>query len=161
MYRFQAQRNRGFKGEAMLDQLFGVAFDIVKATPLQQRRGIDRYMTGRLHGQRFSVEYKADAVAASSGCAFVEVDVAGAPGWALSSEADYLAYHVVGGLTYVVRMSALRALLPEWAGRFQRRTIRNQSYDATGILAPLDVLGGAADRVLGRVAPACAEQTGA
>ena len=146
-YRFQTQRNRGYEGERMLDKVFGKFFDVRRATATQQRQGIDRVMVGKEHKQTINVEYKTDYTAASSGNAFVEVSFDGRPGWAHTSQADFIAYFVPGKHTYIVRPCALRTHLPDWEGRFEKRTVLNSGYTATGLIVPLSYLAEIADAI--------------
>lgn len=140
MYRFQTMRNRGYKGEKMLDGLFSKFFDVRRATATEQRNGIDRVMTGKEHKQVINVEYKTDYTAATSGNAFVELAFDGKPGWARTSQADFIAYFVPGKHTYIVRPCTLRNHLSEWEGRFEQRTVLNAGYTATGLIVPLAYL---------------------
>lgn len=140
MYSFNKQRSRGYAGEQTLDRLFGKFFEIRRASAAQQRQGIDRVMMGKAHKQTIRVEYKTDYTAATSGNAFIETLVAGQPGWALTSQADFIAYFVPNQHAYIVRPAALRTHLNEWEGRFEQRTITNRGYMATGLLIPLTYL---------------------
>ena len=146
-YRFQTQRNRGYAGEKMLDKVFGKFFDVRRATATQQRNGIDRVMVGKEHKQTINVEYKTDYTAASSGNAFVEIAFDGRPGWAHTSQADFIAYFVPGKHTYIVRPATLRTHLQEWEGRFEKRTVLNSGYTATGLIVPLSYLAEIAEAI--------------
>lgn len=147
MYRFQAQRNRGYEGEKMLDKMFAKFFDVRRATASQQRQGIDRVMTGNEHRQVIHVEYKTDYAAASSGNAFIEVACDGKPGWAHTTQADFIAYFVPGKHAYIVRPATLRSHLAEWEGRFEKRTVLNAAYTATGLLVPLPYLAEISEQI--------------
>jgi hypothetical protein len=147
MYRFQTQRNRGYEGEKMLDGVFSRFFNVRRATASQQRDGIDRVMVGKEHGQQITVEYKTDYTAASSGNAFVEIAFDGRPGWAHTSQADFIAYCVPGKHTYIVRPQTLRTHLSEWEGRFEKRTVLNAGYTATGLIVPLAYLAEIAEAI--------------
>ena len=149
MYRFDAQLQAGKAGETMLDRIFGAFFHIAKANPLQQRRGIDRVMTGKEQRQRIFLEYKTDTTAATSGHAFIELEYGGKPGWALTSEADFLAYMVRGKAIYVLRPATLRNRLSEWRDHFETKTIQNSTYGGTGLLVPLPYLAEISERIIG------------
>lgn len=147
MYSFQTQRSRGRAGEAVLDKIFGKFFQVKRATATQQRQGIDRVMTGNEHKQTIHVEYKTDYAAASSGNAFVEVACDGKPGWAHTSQADFIAYFVPGKHAYIVRPATLRNHLAEWEVRFEKRTVLNAAYTATGLLVPLPFLAEISEQI--------------
>ena len=149
MYRFNAQLRQGNAGEEMLDKLFAKFFDIIKANPFQQRRGIDRVMVGKDHRQRITVEYKADSTAASSGHAFIELEYGGKPGWALTSEADFLCYMVRGKCIYILRPATLRNRLSEWEAIFETKTVQNSTYGCTGLIVPLPYLAEISERIVG------------
>jgi len=140
MYSFRKQRSRGHEGERILDALFGKFFEIRRASAAQQRQGIDRVMMGKAHKQTLHVEYKTDYTAVTSGNAFIELHCAGSPGWALTSQAQYIAYLVPDQHVYVVNVAKLRTQLTEWERRFEQRTITNRGYMATGLLVPLTCL---------------------
>ena len=126
-YQFDAQHADGLAGEAFLDALFSRWYRIRPASAAQQRRGIDRWF--RTTTRRLAVEYKTDHTAARTGNAFVEtvsVDTAHKPGWAYTSQADYLVYYIPpDGLVYVLRFAVLRRELKptgelEGPGRLSR-----------------------------------------
>lgn len=147
MYGFQTQRAKGLQGETMLDKIFGRFFNIHRATATQQRSGIDRVMVGKEHRQTIHVEYKTDYAAASTGNAFIEVLCDGKPGWAHTSQADFIAYFVPGKHAYIVRPATLRSHLAEWERRFENRTVTNAAYTATGMLVPLSFLADISEQI--------------
>ena len=60
-YSFREQLARGEQGEAVLDAYFGQRWHVARASPRDQRRGIDRWFTGQAHpSRRVAVEYKTD-----------------------------------------------------------------------------------------------------
>ena len=88
------------------------------------------------------VEYKSDRTAERTGNAFVEtvsVDTANKPGWAHSSQADWLMYLVPGQCEalYIIRMADLRQRLATWQATYQQRRIPNDGYHTVGLLVPL------------------------
>jgi hypothetical protein len=136
------QLSRGEAAEHRLDNHFADRFDITPATREQQRRGIDRIFQHRETGARYTIEYKTDWTAASTGNAFVEtvsVDAQGKPGWAYASQADWLIYYVPGQhRIYIMSFTALREQLPRWVERCRNAPpIPNQGYNTLGILVPL------------------------
>lgn len=138
-YQFDRQLAQGAEGEAFLDEYFMAWFDIRRATPAEQRQGIDRWFTRGT--RRLAIEYKTDMTAARTGNAFVEttsVDTAGKPGWALSSQAHMLVYYIPpDGLIYAIWMARLRRSLPRWDLLYPTRAIPNQGYHTHGLLVPL------------------------
>lgn len=141
-YDFITQLKRGHEGEAFLDALFGEEFLIVEPRGAQ-RSGYDRLFQPRDHSRAsFTVEYKTDQTAARTNNAFVEtvsVDSAGKIGWALTSQADYLAYYIPDplALVYMVPFGDLRARLERWQSEYPMRSVRNDGYLTKGLLVPL------------------------
>jgi hypothetical protein len=132
----------GRDGEEFLDKLFSIKFTIEQVDREDQRRGIDRYFTGKSEdAKRLAIEYKTDHRAADTGNAFIEtvsVDSADKEGWAYKSQADYLIYYLPeDGLIYSIRMSALRRCLDRWAQEYPTRAAPNKGYNTYGILVPL------------------------
>jgi hypothetical protein len=148
-YPFHTQQAQGEAGEAVLDRFFSRWYRILPAGRAQQRRGIDRvFVAGQ---RRLAVEYKSDSTAAKTGNAFVEtvsVDTSRTPGWAYTSQADFLVYFIPpDGLVYVVQLATLRRALPGWLRRYPVRAIPNEGYHTHGVLVPLDEFERLAQRV--------------
>jgi len=136
------QLAKGEAAEAMLDHYFASRCQIQPATRAQQRQGIDRIFTHRQSGKCYTVEYKTDWTAARTGNAFIEtvsVDTQGTPGWAYSSQADWLAYFIPDHRAiYLVAFADLRAQLPQWLATCKAAPpIPNHGYHTLGILVPL------------------------
>jgi hypothetical protein len=139
---FQQAKALGNKGESLLDRMFSVFFDVKPATPEQQMHGIDRVMVGKQAKQKITVEYKTDYTAATSGNAFIELESGDKSGWALTCEADFIAYIVPGKHVYVFRPCTLRNHLSQWKEECIVKSAQNPSYHATGLLVPLSTLAG-------------------
>ena len=144
-YDFRKQLAIGERYERQLDAFFCQwPVDIRPATAEEQRRGIDRVFTSRATGSVDTMEYKADDKAGRTGNAFIEtvsVDVTGKPGWAVSSQADYLVYLVTRPMTvYLIGMKRLRAALPRWKMKYPTVKAQNDGYCTLGVLVPLDEL---------------------
>lgn len=143
VYSFQEQLAKGQTYEQQLDAAFADRFFIRPATRAEQRRGIDRiYRPRKAPYQVLTIEYKADKTAGRTGNAFVEtvsVDVQDKPGWAISSQADWLFYLVLGACEtlYIIQMDRLRKQLPKWHRTCQERRIPNEGYHTVGLLVPL------------------------
>lgn len=146
MYDFSERLKFGEKHERFLDGYFNDNFTIRDASQADQRRGIDRYFTDRRNGKTYSIQYKSDETAARTGNAFVEtvsVDTNNTPGWAHTCQADFIVYYVVGrGPAYVVRPSAIKKKLTDWAKKYPCRSIPNKGhgrkrYNTIGLLVPL------------------------
>lgn len=152
LYRFDEQLERGEQGEALLDRHFSRWFRIARATPGEQRQGIDRWFYALHRPSSFAVEYKTDWTAAQTGNAFIEtisVDTRDRDGWAYTSAADVLLYYVPGrSCIYVLTLTALRFRLPFWQQQYPVREIPNSGYHTHGLLVPLTELEGCAQRVL-------------
>jgi hypothetical protein len=141
-YDFATQLSKGEAAERLLDAHFATWFAITPASADEQRRGMDRWWTGRKTGQRFAVEYKTDYRAAQTGNVFIEtVSVDGAkPGWAFTSQARWLIYFTPGfggEQVYMVVLEDLRTKLREWRERWPEKTVQNQGYTSRGVIVPL------------------------
>lgn len=142
IYDFRQQLHQGQAGEHRLDQFFSEWYDIAPVGMEQQRQGVDRMFKRKDNGTTYKVEYKTDKTASSTGNAFVEtvsVDTANKPGWAYSSQSDYLVYFLPEDLLiYVIAFDRLRSHLPQWAKCHRTRRIPNKGYHTVGLLVPLD-----------------------
>ena len=77
------------------------------------------------------------------------MDTQNKPGWAKSSQADYLVYYVPDDeLVYVMKMKKMREHLNEWMSRYPERKIPNQGYNTIGVLVPLKEFEKHAEQVL-------------
>lgn len=139
MYRFKTQKRKGAEIEQELDAYFGQSYDLRRATPEQQRQGIDRVFVH--DGSQVTVEYKADWTAHTSNNAFIEVQVGDKPGWALTCQAQAILYYVPQRKTgYWLLPPELRAQLRGPWRNFPRKTVHNCNFVAVGILVPLAML---------------------
>lgn len=137
-YQFTSQKQLARPIEARLDGYFEKFFEVQPANGWQQHRGIDRIFTGRAFGQRLMVEYKSDFLAADTGNAFIELSVGDKPGWAVSCNADWLVYYVVGNCTaYVISVVLLKNRIPIWKGGHPVKTVKNAGFTAQGLVVPL------------------------
>ncbi|MBK8035333.1 MAG: hypothetical protein IPK17_38675 [Chloroflexi bacterium] len=138
-YRFQTQLQQGEQGEATLDAYFAQRYKITAATMAEQRRGIDRWFFNPTTGNRFSLDYKTDTRATQTGNVFVETKHSDRPGWAYTSEADWLFYYLPDAwMVYVVGLPFLRAKrLSGWAAQYPTRSAVNNSYTTYGLIVPL------------------------
>lgn len=152
MYQLDEQLAQGEGAEARLDHHFQDRFLIQPATRAQQRGGIDRLFTHRQTGISYTIEYKTDWTAGHTGNAFIEtvsVDTEQIPGWAYTSQAEWLVYFVPIRLAlYLIAFSDLRAQLPHWLLSCRAAPpIPNQGYCTHGILVPLSQLARCASRI--------------
>jgi len=152
IYNFGAQLVKGEAAERELDTHFSEWFAIRRATRAEQRSGIDRVFTRKRDGKITRVEYKADWKASQTGNAFVEiisVDTTNKLGWALSSNADRLAYYLpTDSLVYWFAMAGFKSLVDGWRRDYDQRAALNEGYKTIGILVPLHELEEHADNVL-------------
>lgn len=140
LYSFQEQLSKGKEQEARLDAYFGQWFDIAKATPQQQRQGIDRILAGRQSGRTKAIEYKADWRAASTGNAWLEMRTANSRGWALKCKADLLAYFLpTTGQLFVADVRQMQRQITTWLHACQTRQVHDRGWTATGLLVPLQM----------------------
>jgi hypothetical protein len=151
-YDMHRQLRKGEAAEQYLDSFFLHQFAIQPATPEEQRQGIDRRFTRLSDGREFKIEYKADKTAAKTGNAFVEtisVDTQNKPGWALTCQADFILYYIVGTrLLYILRPSDIQQRLEQWAAQYPERYIPNGAYHTVGLLVPLHEFEQAAVRTI-------------
>ncbi len=151
-HNFHDKLVQGEAAEAELDAYFGQVYEITPATPAEQRLGIDRFFVHRDLGFRTAVDYKADWRAVETGNAFIEtisVDRRDKPGWAVASRAAWVLYYLPQTRTlYVLRMRALRRLLPQWQAMFPTRSAKNSGYSTHGLLVPLAVMMRVAEAVV-------------
>lgn len=141
-YDFDDQLAKGEAAEQLLDEHFTEWFEIAKATPDEQKHGIDRWFTGRSTGARLSVEYKTDWLASRTRNAFVEIDSGAIRGWAYTTQANRIVYYVPGPgweVAYILSPSRMRALLPVWEKKYRHAWAKNEGYSTEGVLVPLAV----------------------
>lgn len=143
VYRFGTQQAMGAKGEQTLDEFFSQQYVVIEVSPEEQRQGFDRLFYGFAEGN-YRVEYKTDHVAAASGNAAVElasVERDGhviSPGWAYTSQADWLMYYLPErSQVYQIDMTDVRRYLPIWLQFYRQRTVPNPDYHTRVLLVPL------------------------
>lgn len=154
-HNFQAKLHQGEEIEQLLDDYLDAAYVIRKATREEQRQGIDRWLTPMDPdggAQAFSIDYKADWLAARSGHAFIEtvsVDTTGKDGWALASRAEFIFYYLPQRRTlYVLSMAEIQASLPHWALIYRTVPAHNEGYLSAGVLVPLSEIERIAEDVI-------------
>jgi len=134
------------EGEAVLDRYFKQWYDVAPASEAQQRDGIDRVFSCQKTGRRFTVEYKADGVAARTGNAFVEtwsVAEDKRRGWAYTSHAQMLIYFVPQtGAIYMASMLKIKEMLETWTADYREKSVKNSGkngnpYTTKGLPVPL------------------------
>lgn len=133
--------------EDELDKYFGQAYELQKATRLEERRGIDRLFRHRASGVCYSVEYKTDHKAHETGNVFVEtmsVDTADKLGWAFTSTAQVLVYFVPQHETALrADMLTIKRKLCEWniypEAPAWNKSRSGELYRTLGRLVPLEV----------------------
>jgi hypothetical protein len=140
-YKMMEQLEIGEAEEKVLDDYFSTWYTITPVSRQMQRNGIDRIFECKRSRSLWTVEYKADKKAAGTGNVFIEtvsVSTNGKPGWALSSYAQLLIVYVPSWqIGYVVPMTTVKGLLPEWVERYKVGTSPNEGYETLGILVPI------------------------
>lgn len=155
VHKFYDSLRIGEQFEEVLDTYFGQWFRIADATMDQQMMGIDRIFT-KPTGARYSVEYKADIMAAETGNFAIEtVSVLTDEGelkkhgWALTSTAQLVMLYIPGKkVIYIVDMMKLRTKLPEWQAIYKEFTALNEGYSGKGVLVPETVIAKMCDNRL-------------
>jgi len=155
---FRRDLARGQEIERLLDAYLEPTYEIRPATVREQRQGIDRFLTHRETGETFSIDYKADWLAARTGNVFIEtvsVDRTGAAGWALSSRADWIFYYLPQrARLYVLSMAEIVSSLPQWALIYRVATAEtpgsgsSDGYHSAGVLVPLAEIERVAEAVV-------------
>ena len=136
---------RGKVGEAELDTVMSQWFDIEDSSEEEDRKlGIDRWLTPKAYPNRFSVQYKTDDMAATTGNAFIEVvssDNRRTPGWSLTCHAKVILYYVPPCRTvYWFAPGFIRMWLPYWTTVYPMRSAQNNGYETRGLLVPIHVV---------------------
>jgi hypothetical protein len=153
-YAFQNQLTKGERAEGVLDVFLASDHEITPVSLAEQRRGIDRVFVRRTTGRRFTVQYKADWTAHRTGNAFIEtvsVDTNNVPGWALTSQADWLIYYLPRDRhAYAIRMAVIRDKVVEWSATYPTTAVQNMDYHTHGVLVPLQELALLCDGKQGR-----------
>lgn len=153
VHQFADKLREGMAHEATLDSVFRrMGYTVEPVGMDAQRKGVDRLMVSPGTRRVVRVEYKADSVASRTGNAFIEtvsVDTANKPGWALSSQADWLLYYLpLDDLVYCIKLETLRQHLPRWQRQYRQVTAYNDGYQTRGIAVPLHELEEHAEQVL-------------
>lgn len=161
-YDFNRQHSFGKDAEQFIYQAFQTRFNVIPAPGYLQQAGVDFTFTDRLTSTVFKVELKTDTRAHRTGNAFIEtvsIDREGQqprPGWAFTSEADFLLYFVPYSMPrriYRVALSDLREQISRWQADYEERRIPNTdaargNFNTVGILVPLDKLSAIAQEVI-------------
>lgn len=131
--------------EAWLDKYFRLrGWEIVEATPYEERvqhLGDRRF---RKDGRAFWIEYKSGIQTFYSGNLFLEtvsVDTFNKPGWVYTCRADYLFYAcLLNGVILVFSPARLRRHIETLKARFREVATshhQNATYNTRGVLVPL------------------------
>lgn len=142
-YSFSEQLQAGKNAEHYLDRWLVRTHHLWPATDQEESIGIDRWARHLLSGQRYSLQYKADQKALSTGNAFVETcsvrrnQCCEVKGWAYTCTANWLLYWVVGGSLFFVRPDLLAHQVTNWLNLHPLRRVPNDGYETEGLLIPL------------------------
>ena len=140
-YGMREQLQKGEEAELFLDSLYEDRFEIMPASRDQQKQGIDRIYRHKHTLKSYTIEYKTDWTAGRTNNAFIEtvsVDSMSIPGWAHSSEAEWLFYYLPHQQHLcIIRFSTLRHHLDAWLEQFEEKPIKNKDYHTWGIPVPL------------------------
>lgn len=125
----------------VLDAWLGEHYSFRPATMAEQWRGIDRVAVDD-SGREAGIDYKCDTQAGRTNNVFIETvsnDQSGRPGWAETSEAEWIFYFVTPGLVLAFRTVRLREALRSWQRRYPTRGARNGRYTTMGVCVPIQV----------------------
>lgn len=140
-YDFAEQLEAGKAGETKLNGLWkNVRIVDVSDDSAWRKLGIDRVLK-LPDGRKVPVEYKTDFIAHRTGNLIFEtvsVDTTGAPGWGLSSKAEYLVYLLAETkVVYLIWLPELRRWVLARIKRFREVVADNGSYRTLSLLVPL------------------------
>ena len=143
-YNFQEQKGVGDTGERILDAFFmSLGYEVEEVDLKSQRRGIDRIIVTP-DGKELKIEYKTDALTASTGNVFIETissTKSGALGWALKTNADYVIYFVPDWeKALIINPKILREMIPQWIFQYHQKPVKNAGYFSFGIPVPWNVI---------------------
>jgi hypothetical protein len=141
-YNFNKQFELGKTGEEQLDNLFkarGLDVEICDSMSIQ-RQGIDRRISNPLTQEVWSVEYKTDFQGAKTGNIFLEMCWKDRAGWVLTTQSDYVVYYLPEKCIFIFRPEVIREHISSWLNSLKWRTVKNESYEAYGMLLPIERL---------------------
>jgi len=156
IYDFYEQLRKGQTGESLIAAYFSKRYEVIFATLLQQRQGIDFTFIHRKTRKRSTIQVKTDEKSAITGNAFLEtisVDNSGGclekQGWIFTSTATWLFYYIPQtSQLYIFELASLRASMPSFARQYPTKTARNRDYRTHGICVPLVELSKLAAQIL-------------
>ena len=132
--------------EREIDRCFCGDYHIKRVTRASQKKGVDRILVCKKTGLRYTVEYKTDQRTADTGNIFVETISVDEPlrlGWAYTSYAQLLAYHVPQwGKVSLTPMTMVKWHVEEWKQRYKmsplipNEGVYGDKYNSRGILVP-------------------------
>lgn len=143
-YDFQEQKGVGDTGERILDAFFmSLGYEVEEVNMAEQRKGIDRIIVTP-DGKELKIEYKTDALTASTGNVFIETissTKSGALGWALKTQANFVVYYVPDwSKALIIDPKILREMIPIWIFQYHQKPVKNAGYFSFGIPVPWNVM---------------------
>jgi hypothetical protein len=125
-----------------LDEWLRTGYVVREATTAEQWRGIDRVAADG-DGEH-TIDYKCDLAWARTRNCFIEHTSnaqTGRPGWALTSEADWLLYFLIPDRVLVLTFVMLRRHLLRWQQVYPTRRAKNEEgYDTLGLCVPVSIV---------------------
>ena len=125
----------------VVDAWLASRYEVHVAELEDELRGIDRFLTRPADVTVTSLDAKHDRLAHRTGNVFLETvsnDQSGRPGWALTSEADWILYHVVAERRVLLFLTSELRDVAGWS-RWRERSVRNEGYRTVGQLVPVAV----------------------
>jgi hypothetical protein len=140
-YEFGTQDAIGAEDAEILDTYFSQRWYITPTSKRRQRQEIDRdYVLKQYDSIKYTVEYKADRLAATYGNLFIELlsnDATGALGWALRCDADLLFIFVRDDMdVYILSVPNLKFMVPYWCMKYEIGKSPNNGYRTHGLKVP-------------------------
>lgn len=151
-HNFEERLGVGEKYEKDLDAFFEPFFEVQPVQMNMQKLGVDRIFTHRKNGQRYSIEYKTDIRCKDTGNLYIEtisVDKDNKLGWAYTSTAQRIIFHIPGDKVIFVDTLNLRDIMPKWVDKYPQAEAKNELYSGFGILVPVMVVAKIAKGTMG------------
>jgi hypothetical protein len=137
---FAEKLAEGEAGEREQDEFYSRWFNIAEPSEAENRRGIDRKFRAKMCPLGFTVQYKADRRAETTGNLAIEVvsvDTSQVPGWAIVCAADYLSIYIPAPREFYWFTSAgLRLWLPMGLMAYPTREAPNKDYNTVNLIVP-------------------------
>lgn len=142
-YVFEESLSKNKQYEKFLDDYFSKIYKVTKTQLILDMAGVDRIFEDIKAKHRLSVEYKTDHIGHKTNNFFVEVQIAGQPGWFYTSLCQTLIVYFPE-IKKIIRLDFLKfkreVLLKAKQNEFKQKKCENVNYSSTGLLVPIPFL---------------------